>query len=94
MPLRNYGRMTRNSYRQWVNNGMPESQQTEPEEEPCEECEEALSVANSWSQHSMENQDIPNLPRSQYRPNDRCNRHRLPDDTPYTEEVRSYRRRK
>ena len=35
--------------------------------------------------------DGPRRPR--YRPNDHCNRHRGPDDEPYSVQVTSYRRR-
>lgn len=82
---------TRRQWREWRDQGFPSTQESESE---CEECEEAQNDFADWSQNSMDNRGIPNLPQSSYRPNDRCHRHRISDDVPYTEVVRSYRRRK
>lgn len=79
--------MTRRQWREWRDRGFPSTQESE-----CEECEQAQNEYEYINENTME--PVPNEPYRSYTPNDRCNRHRLPDNVPYTEEVRSYRRRK
>jgi hypothetical protein len=75
---------TRNQYRTWRDRGFTNTQESE-----------------ASSQHSNENHFEYNDNHSpshqndsRYKDNDHCHRHRKTDDSPYTEEVTSYRRRK
>lgn len=56
---------------------------------PCEQC----SQEDNDYEYGDNNDEDAGM-RNGYRPRDECKRHRLPDNTPYTEEVTSYRRRK
>lgn len=69
-----------------------------PEEshEECDECSQRSS-SNDFMDFSnaYEPDDHANNGSSDmYRPNDRCRRHRKPDNEPYTETVVGYKRRK
>ena len=73
---------------------LPYSQSTqdeeEKEEERCDSCSQASLSYSDDGQASTRSSNNSNY----YRVNDRCKRHRLPDDTAKTEAVKTYKRRK
>lgn len=86
---------TRRSYRHWVDT-RGDGYRTSQSQESCEACSQRSSDAGydfgGGSQASIALSEVPG--GYDYRPNDRCKRHRRPDDSPYVTSVVSYRRRK
>ena len=79
---------TRRQWSSWRDQGFDESD-SEPEGQ-CDECERENNDEANTSSESL----YTNAPSSIYRYNDRCKKHRMADDEPYTETVTAYRRRK
>lgn len=71
---------TRRQYRQWVDQGMQES------DEECEEC----SQSQQEYDNSYEFENGTNIERD---PPETCRRHRARDNDPYSVDVISYKRR-
>lgn len=91
---------TRRGYNRWVATRGDDYQTSQ--EDQCDSCSqrsEASSQGNSQSYEfgggSQASSTMSQITRvSNYRPNDRCKRHRRPDGDPYVTSVVSYRRRK
>lgn len=73
---------TRRQWRDWIDHGGNDSQ-------PCESCANDQAFSEGGEDNSNEN-----VHDNAYRRNDHCHRHRKQDNTPKTEHVIAYSRRK